>query len=280
MTQVSKTNSNKELQLPMVGGAVPAISTSDKEVLLAFSSKKIGEMKTHEVGSVLNNTISRAYYHAGHAIPNQKELLALQIYLADFLKTENVYQNICIDEITIALKRGSDKQYGEFFGIGPGTITGWIRAFIESESRKAAKLMEQTIMLSQQVKPEPTLAEQKEAFISRLEQLYEDYKQVRAILPTEGTFYFEKLYTAKVIRLTDEQRNELKKVAYDRLVKAKNPSKSQTKADYNKMKIVYQAFITAGMEGNDVKREAMYLGLLDWFKGLADFDIAIRDEIV
>lgn len=280
MKGVSKITSNKELNLPMVGGAVPALSAGDKEVLAAFSSKKISSITVDEVGSMLNNAISRAYYHAGHAIPSFKELLSLQIYLAEFLKSETIYQNIHIDEVTIALKRGSDKQYGEFFGIGPGTITGWIKAHVESESRKAAKLMEQTIMLSKNVKPEPTLEEQRDEFIKRLEMLFIFHQTGKEILRTEGSWFFEKLYTAKVIRLTEDERTRLKKTAYERLTASKNPKLSQTKDQYNKLKIVYESFLKAGIEGNEVKREAMYIGLLEWFDFLKTFEREIRDEVL
>lgn len=279
MTQISKITSNKELTLPMVGGAVPALSESDKEVLVAFSSQKVAQMKTYEVGAILNNAISRAYYHTGHAIPDQKEILALQIYLADFLKSEVIYQNVCIDEISIAIKRGSDRQYGDFFGINPATVTGWVKAHVESEARRNAKLMQQQIIDSKNQKQEPTSEEQTEAFISRLEVLFEMFKSGKAIMPTEGTFYFEKLYTAGVIRMPIEKRNELKNKAYQRLTEAKNPSNSKSKIEHSKMKIVYETFIKAGIEGNDVKREAMYLGLLEWFSHLAEFEIQIRDEV-
>lgn len=263
----------------MVGGAVPALTDADKEVLQAFSSPKVRDMKTHEVGAILNNAISRAYYHAGHAIPNQKELLALQIYLAEFLTSEKLYQNICIDEVTIAIKRGSDKQYGPFFGIGPGTITDWIKAHIQSESRKAAKLMEQTIMLSQNEKPEPTPEQQTDEFIQRLEMLYIFHQTGKEILRTEGSWVFEKLYNAKVIRMAESERTRLKKLAFERLTASKNPKLSKTKDQYDKLKPVYEAFLKAGIEGNDVKREAMYIGLLEWFDSLKEFDLEIRDVL-
>lgn len=280
MTQVSKITSNGVLNLPMVGGAVPALSKSDHEVLQALSSTKILAMSAKEVSSILNSSLSRAYYHLGFAIPEFKEMLALITYLSDFIKSEKSYENICIDEVTIAIKRGSDKQYGEFFGINPATVTGWIKAFVESESRKAAKLMQQVIMQNQNVKTEPTPEEQKEAFIQRLEMLYIFHQTGKEIARTEGTWYFEKLWSAGVIRFTDEVRKELKQKAYDKLTASKNPKLSQTKDDYNRLKIVYDVFLKAGLEGNDVKREAMYYGLLMWFDDLKTFEREIRDEII
>lgn len=278
--KVSKITSNKVLNLPMVGGAVPSISEGDKEVFAAFSSKKISSMSTNEVGAILNNAISRAYYHAGHAIPDFKELLSLQVYLADFLKSETIYQNIHIDEVSIALKRGSDKHYGEFFGINPATITGWIKAHVESESRKAAKLMQQTIMLSKPDKPTPTDEELTRDFIQRLEMLYIFHQTGKEILRTEGSYFFEKLYSSKVIRLSESDRNRLKKTAFERLTASKNPKVSKTKDQYDKMKIIYEKFLSAGIEGDEVRREAMYIGLLEWFDFMKAFDKEIRDEII
>lgn len=280
MTQVSKITSNKELTLPMVGGAVPALSLSDKEVLAAFSSKKIGELEKYTIGDKLNDAITLAYFHLGYTLPDEGELIALQVYLAEFLKSEPRYQNIHVDEISVAIKRGADNQYGEFFGINPATITGWIKAHVESESRKAAKLMEQQIKLSQNVKPEPTEEQIREDFIQRLEMLYIFHQTGKEILKTEGSFYFEKLYSSKVIRLTEDQRTKLKQKAYDLLTKAKNPAIAKTKGDHEKMKVEYDSFLKAGIEGNDVKREAMYLGLIQWFTELAEFDMQIRDHII
>lgn len=280
MSQVSKITSNKELTLPMVGGSVPALSLSDKEVLMAFSSKKIVELEKYTIGDKLNDAITSAYFHLGYALPDEGELIALQVYLAEFLKSEPRYQNIHIDEISVAIKRGADNQYGEFFGINPATITGWIKSHVDSESRKAAKLMEQQIKLSQEMKPQPTEEQIREEFIQRLEMLYIFHQTGKEILRTEGSWTFEKLWKAGVIKFTEEQRTKLKQQAYERLTKAKNPALAKTKGDHDKMKVVYDAFLTAGIEGNDVKREAMYLGLIQWFKDLAAFDLQVRDTII
>lgn len=280
MTQVSKITSNGALNLPMVGGAVPALSKSDHEVLVAFSSPKVVSMSKVEVSGILNSSISRAYYHLGYGIPEFNEMLALLTYLADFLKSEKCYENICIDEITIAIKRGADKQYGEFFGINPATITGWIKSHVESESRKAAKLMEQTIMLSQNVKTEPTPEEQKEAFIQRLEMLYIFHQTGKAILPTEATFYFDKLYNAKVIRLTEEGKYNLRRRAFEIIQPSKNPFNAKDGLEHKRLKADYEVFLVNGISGNEVKKYAMYLGLLQWFDELKTFEREIRDEIL
>lgn len=280
MKQVSKIKSNSELVVPMVNGGVPALSAADKEVLFAFGSLKISEAKIYDIGSKLNDSITKAYYHLGYTLPKEQELLALQIYLVDFFKSEKLYQNVCIDELCIAIKRGSDNQYGEFFGINPATVTGWVKSHVESESRKNAKLMQQQIMLGTTENKEPTPYEQKESFITRLEALYSMSKANKYIMPTEAIFYFDKLYKAGVIRLSDKDRNKLKIRAFEDLIPAKNPMSAKDGMEHKKLKNTYEAFLKSSINGDEVRKHAMYLGLMDWFRNLADFDLQIRDEII
>jgi hypothetical protein len=262
-----------EIQLYNQNG-LAGIPEKDQEISIALESRMINVVPDAELFELFKAGVTAAYAIVRWDAPKGVEYTVMIDQVMRICK--KTYGTIREKEIVIAITRGVLGDYGEYMGLSIKSFTWFIKSYLAEESR--IKLLAERNKPADS-KAEPTLAEQKEAFISRLEQLYEDFKQGRAILPTEGTFYFEKLFSAKVIRLTEDQRNQLKQTAYERLVKAKNPAKSQTKSEHDRMKQVYQAFITSGLEGNDVKREAMYLGLLEWFKGLADFDIQIRDEI-
>lgn len=270
-----QTPTRMEIQL-YNKNSLAGIPKRDLEISEALESRMINVIKEVELFPQFKNGIAAAYALGNWNAPAGVEFTVLVDQVMRLCK--KYHGTLREKEITIAFTRGVLGEYGSFMhGLSIKCFLGFAKAHLAEESR--LKLLAERNK-PVEMKPEPTPEEQKEAFIQRLEILYIFHQTGKEILKTEGSFYFEKLYSSKVIRLTDDQRTKLKQKAYGRLTKAKNPALAKTKDQHDKMKQVYDTFLKAGIEGNDVKREAMYMGLIQWFKELAAFDLQIRDLII
>src|SRR5690606_11386191 len=50
------------------------------------------------------------------------------------------FPNIRIEEIPIAIKRGTRKEYGDYFGLNVISFSGFLKSYLESEDRKRAAI--------------------------------------------------------------------------------------------------------------------------------------------
>lgn len=250
------------------------IPSTDMEITKALESRMINSVEPGILFEIFKASITKCYAMVRWEAPTGKEFTLMIDQVMQISKSK--YGTIRENEVSIALTRGVLKEYGEYMGLSIVSFVNFIKGYLSEESRIKLLAIKNTPVEEDKT---PTAAEQTKAFISRLEELFVDYKSNKSIMPTEGAFYFEKLWYAKVIRFTSEQREELKKVAFARIRELKNPKNAKSKHDYNKAKNAFSEFLSSGLESDAVKREAMYLGLLEWFKQLSEFDLQISDEI-
>jgi len=277
----------KEIQLKgytqsvsVAGEIISTPSIACMELIEAFKSPKIIALPPYEIGNKLNDALTKAYYHTGFKRPKTEEFLQLQIYLADFLNSEKQYQAVSIDEISIAIKRGSDGQYGDFMGIAPKSVTGWISAYLQSENRKDAKVIQLHIEEQNQVaKPEPTPQEQWDNFVVRLRVLYSNYLTGIAIQPVEATFYFKILRRSRIINFDEARRNKLKDRAFIEIKKEANPKRATSKVEKRRMTAAFEVLTANASEDPQVIRRAMALGLIEWFNDLKEFGRTIDEAV-
>jgi hypothetical protein len=265
--------------LPVVANqSMPSVGSI--EIIEALKSPKVAELAPYQVGKKLNDAITKAFYHLGYKKLELEEEIALQSYLADFLKTEKMYQAVCIDEVVIAIKRGADRQYGEFFGINPATITGWVKAYIQSEARSSAKLM--LLQAEEQMKapkPEPTPQEQWENCVARLRVLYSNFLSGILIQPVEATFYFKILRRSRIINFDQSRRDKLKAKALIEIKNEANPKRATSKDERRRMTAAFAILTDNGSEDPQVISRAMALGLIEWFDDLKAFGRTIDEAV-
>ena len=277
----------KEIQ---ISGYVQSISTTGEiistpslacqDLLEAFKSPRISDISPSHIGKSLKDALTKTYYHLGYKAPETEEFLKLQIYLTDFLNSEKLYQAVAIDEVCIAIKRGSDRQYGEFFGIAPATVTGWIRAYLESENRKDAKVIqlhleEKTI----EPKPEPTPEQQWESFVTRLRVLYSNYLAGIKIQPSEATFCFKVLRRSRLINFDETRRNNLKVKALDEIKRESDPKHAISPDEKRRMTASFEKMMINASEDPKVISRAMALGMIEWFDDLKEFGRTIDEAV-
>lgn len=248
---------------------------SELEISSALDSRMIKDIEDVYLFELFKSGLTKAYALVRWDCPEGQEF---QIMIDQVMKiSKSKHGTLRENELDIALTRGVLREYGDYMGLSIVTFVTFIKSYMIEEARlKLVAAKNKPI----EDKKEPTAAEQGKAFIDRLEILYNDHRSGKAIMPTEAAFYFDKLYQAKIIRFTKDLRDQLKQKAFERLIDLKKPSKSNTPIEYRKLKSVYENFLKDGTEGTDVKREAMYLGLMEWFDQLYEFEISIRDEVL
>ena len=262
------------------GELIVSPSIACQELLEAFKGPKINEITISKIGLHIHDALTKAYYHLGYKLPETKELLNLEIYLADFLKGEKIYQPVSIEEVSVAIKRGSDRQYGEFFGIAPATVTGWIRSYLESENRKDAKVIQLQIEEKSQVPKEaPTPQEQWENFLKRLRVLYSNYQNGINIQPIEAAFTFKILRRSRVINFDESRRNKLKARALQQIKKEADPKQATTPTEKRRMNVAFEQLMIYASEDPQVINRAMALGLIEWFDDLKEFGRTIDEAV-
>lgn len=252
---------------------------SEMELIEAFKSPKISTLPPYEIGNKLKDALSKAYYHLGYKVPDAQEFIQMQIYLSDFLTTEKVYQNVGIDEVVIAIRRGSDRQYGEFFGITPATITGWIKSYMDSESRKDSKIIQMKIDTKEAPKAVPTPQEQWDNFVTRLKILYSNYTAGIIIQPAEAAFMFSILHKNKVAKFDEGRRASLKARAFTQIQAETDPKNAFSIDEKRKMNIAFEKLVENGLEDSKVISRAMALALIEWFDDLKAFGTTIDEAV-
>jgi len=277
----------KEVQLSgytqsvsVAGEIISSPSIECMELIEAFKSPKILAIAPYEIGNKLKDALTKAYYHTGYKAPGVEEFLKLQIYLTDFLNSEKIYQAVSIDEVSIAIKRGSDGQYGNFMGIAPKSVTGWIRAYLESENRKDAKVIQLNIEEQGKLpKPEPTPEQQWENFVVRLRVLYSNFLTGIIIQPAEATFVFKVLRRSRIINFDESRRNALKAKALVQIKKEADPKRAINKDERRRMSAAFDVLLQNEMEDPQVINRAMALGLIEWFEDLKQFGTTIDQAV-
>lgn len=277
----------KEIQLSgytqsisVSGEIISTPSVACMELIEAFKSPKIAALPPYEIGNKLKDALTKAYYHTGFKPPLTDEFIKLQIYLADFLNSEKIYQAVSIDEVCIAIKRGSDRQYGDFMGIAPASVTGWIRAYLASENRKDAKVIQ--LSIEEQIKApksDPTPQEQWENFVTRLRVLYSNYSTGITIQPAEATFVFKVLRRSRIINFDEFRRNALKAKALVQIKQEADPKRATTKSEKRRMNAAFDKLLMNATEDPQVISRAMALGLIEWFNDLKEFGKTIDEAV-
>lgn len=263
-----------ELQLYKQNG-LASIPNTEVEVWRALNTKIIKEIHPAVLFEVFKSAITKAYAMVRFENPVGKEFTLMIDQVMQICQSK--FGTLREDEVMIAISRGVLKEYGDYMGLSIVSFVNFVKKYMEQDARNQ---MLAEINKPIEIKPPPSPKDQKEAFLTRLEILFESFKAGKQIMPTEATFYFDKLFTAKVIRMSEDKKRDLKQKAFLTIKTTKNPANAKSKVERDSLKNIYNKFTKNGLDSSEVRNEAMHLGLLEWFQNLKDFDLAIRDEIL
>lgn len=104
------------------------------EVSVAMEAPKIREVESSR--NRVKEIYLKALLTAGQKNADPQDL-SLQIDILDG-KLKKHFGGVTLEEVSFAAEKGSIGEYGEFYGISPKTICGWVRSYLDSHERKIA----------------------------------------------------------------------------------------------------------------------------------------------
>lgn len=138
--QLQTTNQNNALVVSqhdkkVLDGMLPA----ERKIIEAALQPKIKEQDEFDVKEVFLSLITAAYTRAGYKMPDAATLV---MYAEEFHEELlEKYPNITVPEVRNALKGGVYGEAGEFTGLNPKTFMQFVRHYLFTEERKAARTM-------------------------------------------------------------------------------------------------------------------------------------------
>lgn len=197
--------------------ALALMSKVDRSIIEAALNDKINEMPPMKVVDELISILVSIYTIAGQ----KSDPTTLALYADEFYqKLRLSFSFITMQEVATALKKGVYDEYGEYYGLNVKTFVSFIRAYLHSEERKAAKkIFEEKLLVVPMKEETPEQKEQvKRAFVN---ELYRDFLDNHLITDFIPSYLFLFLEEKKLIVLNNSQKTAVKERAtsyYQRLV--------------------------------------------------------------
>ncbi len=131
-----------------------SIDVADKNIVAAFATKKICDCSPRELDIQLAPAINQAFKFIGK---RDSESLQSEIkFIFDNLPAElrNVVPGMRSGEISIAIKRGLLKEFGDYFGLNVAEILRFCKSHYDSNER--AQAAKSTLKTVEPTKPAPS----------------------------------------------------------------------------------------------------------------------------
>lgn len=196
--------------------ALSSLTPSERSIIEAALERKIKNITPVEVVNELLTILSTIYTIAGQkSDPATLALYADELYQ----KIITTYPNVTVQEIRTALKKGVYEEYGEYYGLNIKTFVLFIRSYLFSEERKAAKDIFESKRL--EVPVEAFTPEQKEQTKKEfVNNLYSDFRKGKLIVDFIPSYLCGFLEEKRMIVLSNKEKLEIKNRArsyYNRL---------------------------------------------------------------
>lgn len=197
--------------------ALALMSKVDRSIIEAALNDKINEMPPMKVVDELISILVSIYTIAGQ----KSDPTTLALYADEFYqKLRLSFSFITMQEVATALKKGVYDEYGEYYGLNVKTFVSFIRAYLHSEERKAAKkIFEEKLLVVPMKEETPEQKEQvKRAFVNELYSDFLDNNLITDYIPSHLFLFLEE---KKLIALNNSEKTAIKERAtsyYHRLV--------------------------------------------------------------
>lgn len=186
--------------------ALESLLPGERPFIEAALNSKIKDLPPGNVVNELVTILTTLFTIAGQ----KSEPATLAIYADEFYqKLRATYPCITIEEIRAALKKGVYDELGEYFGLNVKTFVSFVRAYLNSEERKAAKEKFEARLLSTPSR-ELTQEQKEQAKKEFVNQLYADFLQGRLITDYIPSYLCRFLEEKRLIVLTNEEKKEIK----------------------------------------------------------------------
>lgn len=212
---------------------------ADKNIAAALLSKKIIDCNEHELSKIIIPAVSEAFFYTGK---RDSKTLSLELeFIYDNLPGElkKFLPALRINEISIAIKRGILKEFGEYFGLNVAELVRFCKAHYDSEIRQ------NTVKLI--IKPQdlPTLPPSlDQQFYTAKNNTIAAYtkNQVGGQFETMAVSCYDFLNKLGLIIFSTKEKYDIMKVAAGKLIAETNLKLSVIPEDYHRRPL--KAFIS------------------------------------
>lgn len=108
----------------------------ERKIIEAGLKPTLAKSYAMDVLEQLTDTVNMAFSLSGQKPDNGNELIIVNELYAKLMET---YPHCTMDEVRTAIRNGVFDEYGEYYGLNVKTFVMFIRSYLFSEQRKAAK---------------------------------------------------------------------------------------------------------------------------------------------
>lgn len=189
------------------------VEKQENQYQIALKSTRILDMRKDEAIRQFADILTATYFTVGHQLEKEKlKFLCLEL----FNEAKDYFQWLRIDELRIAFKNGSRKEYGDFMGLNIATFHNWVKQYQFSETRKAALV---AIKTSADVVDKPTPEQLKKINEGYWETIKSLHRRVMAkespFIPMAGRLYLN-LLKIGLQDITDSKKGEIERAVINK----------------------------------------------------------------
>jgi hypothetical protein len=230
----------------------------------ALESPKVKDATDNEIEKQLVTLISKTVFELGQAPKSTDELLLMSQSLLPEVKS--MFQNLTLEELSLAAHRGALGFYGEFFGLNPVTLTKWFNSILMDMKRQDAK----KLLLPEEPKQIERALSEKERIDLALK-AFDKFKQL-GYYEDWGNLVYSFLEAKELINFSNERKSEMKEAVMKiELERLSTPLTLDEKRTFDRDK-------NALLEGRtDLKSKCKRYALNVFFKDLIEFKQELKD---
>jgi len=256
--------------------AVAKVGSVNSDLARALSTPQIRYVDRFILEGVIQPAVFSALMDRGQFEIDQEKIDHLVSSLGESILKS--CPNIRIDEIPIAIKRGTLGDFGEYHGINVVSLVGFLKSHLASPERLG--LTKVSSSCSGEVKKLPSEAETLKFDKELLVNAFEKFKKI-GFYEDHGNYLYK--VAAKKLKLFELSEDRKK----DFLLKGKAMAIEKIRSDIMRFPNQRNKLLAEVKEANEltpasdgikkVYKDALQLALNDWFLGLIEMDSSISD---
>jgi len=211
----------------------------DKEILAALNSKKIFDSTPFELDKIVTASVAQIFAYVGKKNdPGVSDLLnVIYTILPGELRRE--VPAMRLNEIPLAFKKGTLKEFGEYYGLNVAELVRFCKSHYESENR--TNTVKSILKPSETPKPAPSLESQ---FFTAKNNVITAFtkNQVGGNYETMAASCYDFINKLGLIIFSTKEKYDIMKEAAGKLISETNLKLSVIPEDYNRRPL--KAFIS------------------------------------